>query len=129
MDVPKGDEAKALKVLAADEDQEALEETAAILRELGHEVTACAVRPSEAADEIAREDPDIAVVIVHDDDEHALDLIAEIGEFASGPVIALLETEDPEFIRDAAERGIFAYARPITTAAVQSAFEVAMRRH
>jgi AmiR/NasT family two-component response regulator len=120
---------KGLKILAADEDEQALEETAAVLRELGHEVSAFAVGTDEAADAIAREDPDLSVVVVHRDDEHALDLIEEIVSFSSGPVVALLESEDPEFIRDAAHRGIHAYARPITAESVQSALEVAMRRH
>jgi response regulator NasT len=122
-------ETKGLRVLAADEDEQALEETAAVLRELGHEVSAFAVRTEEAADAIAREDPDLSVVVVHRDDEHALDLIDEIVAFSSGPVVALLESEDPEFVRDAADRGIHAYARPITADSVQSAVEVAMRRH
>jgi len=69
------------------------------------------------------------VVVVHRDDEHALGLIDEIVSFSSGPVVALLDTEDPEFIRDAADRGIHAYARPIEPDVVQSALEVALRRH
>jgi response regulator NasT len=122
-------ETKGLRVLAADEDERALEETAAVLRELGHQVSAFAVRTEVAADAIAREDPDLSVVVVHRDDEHALDLIDEIVSFSSGPVVALLESEDPDFVRDAADRGIHAYARPITAASVQGAVEVAMRRH
>ena len=47
----------------------------------------------------------------------------------TGPVIALLESEDPRFVGAAAERGIFAYVRPINPATVQSAIEIAVRRH
>ncbi len=122
-------EVRGLRVLCADEDEAALRETAAILRELGHEVTEFAIGTAEVADAIAREDPDASVVVVHNDDEHALGLIDEIVSFSSGPVVALLDDEDPEFIRDAADRGIHAYARPIEPDAVQSALEVAMRRH
>jgi response regulator NasT len=122
-------EVRGLRVLCADEDDAALRETAAILRLLGHEVTEFAIGTSEVADAIAREDPDASVVVVHNDDEHALGLIDEIVSFSSGPVVALLDDEDPEFIRDAADRGIHAYARPIEPDAVQSALEVAMRRH
>src|SRR3954451_7490410 len=120
---------RGLRVLAADEDEAALRETAAVLRDLGHEVTEFAVGTTEVAEAIAREDPDASVVVVHRDDEHALDLIDEILAFSSGPVVALLENEDPEFVRAAADRGIHAYARPITPDAVQSALEVATRRH
>jgi AmiR/NasT family two-component response regulator len=120
---------RGLRVLAADEDADALRGIAAVLRELGHEVTEFAVGTSEVADAIAREDPDASVVVVHRDDEHALNLIDEIVSFSRGPVVALLDAEDPEFIRRAAGLGIHAYAQPITPDAVQGALEVAVRRH
>jgi AmiR/NasT family two-component response regulator len=120
---------RGLRILAADEDEVALRETAQILRELGHEVTEFAIGTAEVAGAIAREDPDVSVVVVHRDDEHALGLIDEIVSFSTGPVVALLDQEDPGFVRDAADRCIHAYARPITPDAVQSALEVAMRRH
>jgi AmiR/NasT family two-component response regulator len=123
-----GEPRRGLKVLAADEDEQALEGTEALLRELGHEVTAIAVSVDEAAQAIARVEPDVSIVVVHTDDDHALDLIEEIGEFATGPVIALLPTEDPGFVTQAAERGIFAYAGRPTAASVQGAIEVALRR-
>jgi AmiR/NasT family two-component response regulator len=123
-----GEARRGLKILAADEDEQALAGTEALLRELGHEVTAIAVNVDEAAQAIARDEPDVSIVVVHTDDEHALDLIEEIGEYATGPVIALLPTEDPEFVTRAAERGIFAYAGRPTADAVQGAIEVALRR-
>jgi response regulator NasT len=123
-----GEARRGLKILAADEDEQALAGTEALLRELGHEVTAIAVNVDEAAQAIAGDEPDVSIVVVHTDDEHALDLIEEIGEYATGPVIALLPTEDPEFVTRAAERGIFAYAGRPTADAVQGAIEVALRR-
>jgi len=122
-------EVRGLRILAADEDEGALHETGAILRDLGHEVTEFAIGTTEIAEAIAREDPDASVVVVHHDDGHALDLIEEIVSFSSGPVVAVFDEEDPEFVREAADRGIHAYARPIEPDAVQSALEVAMRRH
>jgi AmiR/NasT family two-component response regulator len=122
-------EVRGLRILAADEDEAALRDTASILRELGHEVTEFAIGTAEIAAAIAREDPDLSVVVVHNDDEHALDLIDEIVSFSSGPVVALLDQEDPGFVREAAERGIHAYARPISLETVQSSLEVALRRH
>jgi AmiR/NasT family two-component response regulator len=118
-----------LRVLAADEDRSALESTAEVLRDLGHQVTSYAVGVDEATQQIARDEPDLAVVVLHDDDEHALGLIRELSEYASGPVIALLEGEDAEFASAAAERGIDACAWPVTPDAVRTAIEVAMRRH
>jgi AmiR/NasT family two-component response regulator len=118
-----------LRILAADEDEAALESTAQLLRGLGHEVTSLAVSTTQAADRIAAEDPDLAVVVVDRDDEHALDLITEISSYSSGPVIALLDEPDREFIGRAAERGISAWARHDDPDSVQSAIEVALRRH
>jgi response regulator NasT len=126
---PTETQVRGLRILAADEDEEALRNTAAILRGLGHEVTEFAIGDSEVANAIAREDPDASIVVVHHDDEHALGLIDEIVSFSSGPVVAVLDTEDPEFVRKAADRGIHAYARPIESDAVQSALEIAVRRH
>jgi AmiR/NasT family two-component response regulator len=118
-----------LRVFAADEDRAALEELSDLLDGLGHEVLAHAVSVREAAEKIAADEPDVAMVVLHDDDEHALDLIEEIVEYGSGPVIALLQREDPQFVARAADRGIAAYARPVTPESVQGAIEVAVRRH
>lgn len=118
-----------LRVLAADEDEATLRATDRLLAGLGHTVTAHAVDVREAADHIAREDPDLSVVVVHDDDEHALDLIEEIGEYARGPLIVLLGAHDSDFVRSAAERGIDAFARPQFINEVQGAIQLAMTRH
>jgi response regulator NasT len=98
------------------------------VRELGHTPTEIAVSLSEAAEAIARDDPDLTIVVIYGDDEYALDLIEEIDAFSSGPVIALLDREDSEFVAEAAERGIFAYARQETAESIQSAIEIATRR-
>ncbi|MBW3579384.1 MAG: hypothetical protein KY462_16935, partial [Actinobacteria bacterium] len=98
------------------------------LRALGHEVTGRAVSLGEVAAEVAGEQPDLAVVAVHDSDDHALALISEITEVAGRPVIALLGEVDPGFVRAAAERGIFAYARSDDPANLQGAIEVALQR-
>ena len=118
-----------LKVLAADEDEQTLAQTGELLSELGHTVMAHATHVSQAGDLIASEDPDLSVVVVDDDDEHALDLIEEIGEYARGPVIALVAGHESDFVSRAAERGIFAFARAHFSAEVQGAIELAMRRH
>jgi len=118
-----------LKVLLADEDEGALRVTAAVVRDLGHEVAEMAIGVQEAAEVIARDDPDVSIVVVYENDGHALELIEEIGEFARGPVIAILEKEDPEFVAAAAKRGISAYAREGQAESIQSAIEVSMRRH
>jgi AmiR/NasT family two-component response regulator len=118
-----------LKVLLADEDEGALRVTAALVRELGHEVAEMAIGAQAAADTIARDDPDVSLVVVSDDDDFALTLIEEIAEFARGPVIAILEHEDPGFVAAAAERGVDAYSRFGDPTSIQAALELAVRRH
>jgi AmiR/NasT family two-component response regulator len=122
-------EIRGLKVLLADEDEGALRITAATVRELGHEVAELAVGVQEAAETIARDEPDLSIVVVYNDHPYALDLIQEINEYARGPVIALLDTENPSFVGEAAQRGIYAYAREGMAESIQSAIAVAVRRH
>jgi AmiR/NasT family two-component response regulator len=118
-----------LTVLLADEDEAALERLGAVLSELGHDVTPFAVSVEEAAELIVREAPDVAIVVVHEDDDHALALIGETVELASGPVIAQLRTDDVDFVARAAERGISAYVESTDPKHVQAAIEVSVRRY
>jgi response regulator NasT len=118
-----------LRILAADENEQTLKATDDLLAGLGHTVTAHAVSVRQAGELIASEDPDMSVVVVHDDDEHALDLIDEICEYARGPLIALLGTHESSFLRNAAERGIDAFARSQFEQEVQGAIDLAMKRH
>lgn len=118
-----------LRVLIADEDKRALADLGSVLEDLGHEVTPYAVSVAEAVELISTEDPDVAIVVVHTDDEHALALIAETVEYASGPVIAQTRDGDVEFVARAAERGISAWIESTSPEAVQGAIEVALRRY
>jgi AmiR/NasT family two-component response regulator len=118
-----------LRVLTADEDEQALEGLGEVLERLGHEVMPFAVSVREAAELIVREDPDLTFVMVHQDDEHALSLIAEAVEYASGPVIATVRNGDADFVARAAEQGIAAYVQGTNPEAVQGAIEVALRRY
>ncbi len=118
-----------LRILTADEDESTLLATDAMLEALGHTVTGHATNVSGAGDLIVREDPDLSIVVVDDDDEHALDLIEEMGEYARGPIIALVGGHEPGFVSSAAERGIYAFARLRFLDEVQGAIELAMRRH
>ena len=117
-----------LRIVTADEDQETLRATRDLLTSLGHTVAGHTVNVSKVGEVIAREDPDLSVVVVDDDDDHALDHIEEICEYARGPIIVLLGEHDPSFVRSAAERGIDAFARPDFEEEVQGAIELAMKR-
>jgi AmiR/NasT family two-component response regulator len=126
---PDDSDLRGLKLLLADEDEGALRITAATVRDLGHDVAELAIGLQEAAEVIARDDPDLSIVVVYENDGYALDLIEEIVEYAHGPVIALLDHEDPSFVAQAASRGIWAYARAGAGESIQAAIEVAVRRH
>ena len=119
-----------LTVLLADEDEAALKSLCEVLQGLGHEVTPFAVSVREAAELIVREDPDLTIVVVHENDDHALALIGEAVDTASGPVIAQLRNrDDVDFVARAAERGISAYVESNDPQAVQASIEVTIRRY
>jgi response regulator NasT len=119
-----------LRILLANEREEDLRALADVLDALGHEVTPFAVSVAEAAELIAREEPDLAFVVLDGDDEHGLALISETVEFAGGPVlVSVREAESPRTIARAADMGIAAYVDSWEPADVQGAIDVAMRRH
>jgi AmiR/NasT family two-component response regulator len=120
---------RGLRVLLADEDEGALRILADVVERLGHVVMPFAVSVHELTQIIAREDPDLTIVAVHVDDEHALALIGESVEYATGPVIAQVLEDDVDFVARAAERGISAWVASNEPAAVQAAIEVAIRRY
>src|ERR1700750_1693315 len=121
---------RSLRILLANEREADLRRLGDILDELGHDVTPFAVSVSEAIQLIAREDPDVAFVVIDSDDDHALALISETVEFASGPVlVSVREAKDPALIARAAEMGITGYVDSWEPNDVQAAIEVALRRH
>ena len=121
--------AKGLRILLADEDEATLRATDKILEALGHTVTGHATNVGRAGELIATEDPDLSIVVVDEDDEHALDLIDEMTTYARGPIIALVGGHEPGFVSSAAERGIYAFARMRFIDEVEGAIELALRRH
>lgn len=120
---------RGLRVLLADERREALDHLAQVVESLGHDVMPYAIRVAEAAELIVRDEPDIACVMVHDDDDHALAIISEVVEVGSTPVIAVLLHENAEFVARAVEHGVVAYIHSASPTVVQGAFELALRGH
>ena len=98
-----------LRILLADERRQNLEHVAGVVTRLGHAVIAKETNIAAVAALTEQEPLDVAIVAVGADTEHALDLIGRIVREATCPVIALLDLEDPPFIREAAKRGVFAY--------------------
>ena len=117
-----------LRALVANEDMKALDGAAEVLRSLGHEVVARAISVAGVADAIAEERPDVALVKLHGDDDHALGLIEELIEVGDCAVVALLDSGDADFVARAAKHGVTAYAHPVDRGSVRSALEIAVRR-
>jgi AmiR/NasT family two-component response regulator len=121
---------RSLRILLANEREEDLEQLGHVLEALGHEVTPFAVSVLEAVALIAREDPDVAFVVIDHDDEHGLALISETVEYASGPVLVSVRgPTDPTVIARAADMGVSGYVDSWTEQDVQAAIEVALRRY
>jgi AmiR/NasT family two-component response regulator len=117
-----------LRVLIANERQEHLELLAQVVTGLGHEVIAREIDVSQVGEATARENPDVALVGLGDSAEHALDLISEIVREASCPVVAILSISNPDYVREAAKRGVFAYIIESTPDELQGAINVTLRR-
>ena len=117
-----------LRILIANERKDRLERIAVIVTGLGHEVISRELEVSEVAAATDREDPDLAFVGLGISGVHALDMISEIVRKSSCPVIALLEDEDPNWVNEAAKRGIFAYIVDANPAEM-SAIDITIRRY
>jgi response regulator NasT len=123
------DEPRHLKVLVADERRKYLEPVSAAVRDLGHEVIAHEVSIATVGAATLEHRPDIAIVALHEDTEHALELISEIVDEAVCPVIALADDASRDFVAAAASRGVFAYIDSTNETELQGAIDVALQRH
>jgi AmiR/NasT family two-component response regulator len=118
-----------LRVLVADGPGVRLDEVTRTVASLGHEVIARESSLPDVARITAAERPDVAIVIVHEGSEKALQLIDRIVHEAACPVIAVLDVQNRAFINEAAKRGIFAYiADGHDPEELQSAIDIVLRR-
>lgn len=77
---------------------------------------------------IARTRPDVALVTIGDDPAHALALIEQIVREATCPVVALLDSPDPELLREASERGVFGSITDLDGDSWESVIDIGWRR-
>jgi AmiR/NasT family two-component response regulator len=119
--------AEHLRVLIANERKDRLALVAPIVVALGHEVIAREIDVREVGPVTARERPDVALVGLGESSSHALELIDKIVREAACPVIVLLHSPDPSFVREASKRGVFAQ---ISDAVEdwQSSIDIVLRR-
>lgn len=119
---------QSLRVLIANERQERLGTLTDVLTNLGHVVVAAGIEVTEIGATTRQEHPDVALVALGESSDHALDLISQIVHEAACPVIALLHTSEPDFVNEAAKRGIFAYITDDNPVELQSALDIVLRR-
>jgi AmiR/NasT family two-component response regulator len=118
-----------LRILIANERADRLARIADVVSGLGHEVISREIEVADVAAATEREHPDLAFVGLGLSGEHALEMISEIVHEASCPVIALLEAGDPDWVNEAAKRGIFAYIVDGDPDEMQSAIDITLRRY
>jgi AmiR/NasT family two-component response regulator len=117
-----------LRVMIANERPDRLALVASIVIGLGHEVIAREVEVDNVGPATARERPDVALVGLGESSEHALSLIDKIVREAACPVIALLHSPDPAFVREASRRGVFAHISDSDVDDWQSSIDIVLRR-
>jgi AmiR/NasT family two-component response regulator len=117
-----------LRVLIANERKDRLALIVPIVVALGHEVIAREIEVSNVGPVTARERPDVALVGLGESSEHALELIDRIVREAACPVIALLHARDPNFIKEASKRGVFAHISDVDVQDWQSSIDIVLRR-
>jgi AmiR/NasT family two-component response regulator len=76
----------------------------------------------------ARERPDVALVGLGESSQHALELIERIVQESACPVIVLIHAPDPDFIKEASKRGVFAYITDADAGDWQSSIDIVLRR-
>src|SRR5215203_2296266 len=117
-----------LRVLIANERRDRLALVAPIVASLGHEVIAREIDVEDVGAVTARERPDVALVGLGESSEHALHLVERIVREAACPVIVLIHAPDPEFVKEASKRGIFAYITDADAMDWQSSIDIVLRR-
>ena len=122
------DEPDHLRVLIVNERQDRLALVTPIVVALGHEVIAPEVDIEEVGLVTTQERPDVALVGLGASSEHALGLIDKIVREAACPVIALLHAPDPEFVKEASKRGVFAHISDADVEEWQSSIDIVLRR-
>jgi AmiR/NasT family two-component response regulator len=124
-----GDEPQHLRVLVADEREVYLDHLSTAVERLGHEVIWHALDTEGVGAATLEHRPDIAIVVLHEDTGHALDLITGIVHEATCPVMVLVTDADRVFIAEAAERGVFAHLDSTDPVELQGAIDVAINRY
>jgi AmiR/NasT family two-component response regulator len=121
-------ETEHLRVLIANERKDRLALIVPIVATLGHEVIAREIEVADVGAVTTRERPDVALVGLGESSGHALGLIEKIVQEAACPVIVLLHAPDPDFVREASKRGVFAHITDADASDWQGSIDIVLRR-
>ena len=122
------DEPENLSVLIADEQRDFIEPISEAVKNLGHEVC-CVVTETDKVGRATHEhQPDIAIVALHEDSQHALELITGIVDEATCPVCVLAPVVGADFIAEAARRGVFAHLDSTDEQELRGGIDIAVQR-
>ena len=121
-------ETEHLRVLIANERKDRLALVAPIVVALGHEVIAREIEVEDVGAVTTRERPDVALVGLGESSQHALELIDKIVREAACPVIVLLHSPNPAFVKEASKRGVFAHISDDDVEDWQSSIDIVLRR-
>ncbi len=116
-------------MLIADERQTRLKPIARAVEALGHEVIAHEVEIEKVGRATIEHRPDLAIVALHENSEHALELITEIVHESHCCVVALAEDADSDFVARAAERGVFAHLDSLDHGELKGGIDIAVQRY
>ena len=120
---------RTFKVLLANEDEEELERLAGLVAAAGHEVVSLAITPGETGDAIVEHRPDIAMILVHGDEQHAIELMVEIRSFAEIPLVILARTISDDLLRSAADQTLEVMHLPDQAETIARVIQLAAQRH
>lgn len=123
------EEPQRLRILVADERATFLDPISDAIQALGHDVVAHETDIARVGQATVEHRPDVAIVAVHEDREHALELISEIVEEATCPVLALAEGASADFVSAAARRGVFGYLDSTQETELRGGIDIALQRY
>jgi len=121
--------ARPLRILIVDGSPVRLQDVAGTVRALGHAIVGEGIRPDAVGRAADAEVADVALVIVGENSDEALESIRSIVGEAPCPVIAILDVEDRAFVDKAARLGIFAHiAHQADMDELASSIDIALQR-
>lgn len=117
-----------LRVLIANENVARIDHLSEVVVRLGHEVIVCDAGTEAIVEATREERPDVALIGLGASPELALDLIEEIVNGATCPVIAMLAVAEPAYVHEAAGRGVFAYMVDGAADDLRGAIDITLQR-